>query len=563
MDDLKKLTLKSLLNYSAKKYSDKPALSFVSGTPISYSELRESVQELSKFLHHHGIIVGDKVAILSENNPNWGIAYFAITTMGAIAVPILPDFHVTEVHHILRHSNCKAIFVSEKYYEKIEDFRSDTLSSIILINDFSLIPLETSKVVLKKLILEGSKEIAKIKEAALRLTKIISPEVQEDDIAVIIYTSGTTGHSKGVVLTHKNIVFDAIATLKIQNITTDDRLLSILPLPHTYECTIGFIVPLIRGACIYYLEKPPTARVLLPAMQKIKPTMILTVPLIIEKIFKTKISPNFTHNTIIRKLYHFPPIRKILHKLAGKKLMKSFGGKLRFFGIGGALLSPEVEKFLREAKFPYAIGYGLTETSPLIAGSSAEMTKYRSTGYVIPGVEVQIINQNKQTGEGEIVVKGDNVMKEYYKDPEGTANVFTKDGWFKTGDLGLLKRNKYLYIKGRLKNIIVGPSGENIYPEEIESAINECNYVFESLVFQKQEKLMVRVYLNYEEIDREFAHHKFTETQLKKKISEILNNIRTDVNAKVSSFSKIYNIIEQQEPFKKTPTQKIKRYLYV
>lgn len=563
MDDLKKLTLRSLLIYVANKYSDRPALSFVSGTPISYSELRESVQELSKLLHHQGIIVGDKVAILSENNPNWGIAYFAITTMGAIAVPILPDFHVTEVHHILRHSNCKAIFVSEKYYEKIEDFRSDTLSSVILINDFSLIPLETSKVILKKLILEGSKEIAKIKEAALRLTKIISPEVQEDDIAVIIYTSGTTGHSKGVVLTHKNIVFDAIATLKIQNITTDDRLLSILPLPHTYECTIGFIVPIIRGACIYYLEKPPTARVLLPAMQKIKPTMILTVPLIIEKIFKTKISPNFTHNTIIRKLYHFPPIRKILHKLAGKKLMKSFGGKLRFFGIGGALLSPEVEKFLREAKFPYAIGYGLTETSPLIAGSNAEMTKYRSTGYVIPGVEVQIINQNKQTGEGEIVVKGDNVMKEYYKDPEGTANVFTKDGWFKTGDLGLLKRDKYLYIKGRLKNIIVGPSGENIYPEEIEAAINECNYVFESLVFQKQEKLMARVYLNYEEIDHEFAHHKFTETQLKKKISEILNNIRIDVNTRVSSFSKIHNIIEQQEPFKKTPTQKIKRYLYI
>ena len=298
------------------------------------------------------------MAILSENKPNWGIAFFAITNMGAVAVPILPDFHANEVHHIIRHADCKGLFVSERLYDKVAEGEFDVLQMLIFIDDFSLIPPQTKKEKLREVVREGSKEFAKLKETALRMAGKSKAEVQEDDLASIIYTSGTTGHSKGVMLTYKNIVYDAIETMNIQTLDEYDRLLSVLPLSHTYECTIGFVIPLLNGSCVYYIDKPPTARVLLPAMQKVKPTMMLTVPLIMEKIFKMRILPSLTDNALMRGLYRVPLFRKKLHQIAGKKLMKSFGGELHFYGIGGAKLSPEVERFLREAHFPYAIGYG-------------------------------------------------------------------------------------------------------------------------------------------------------------------------------------------------------------
>ncbi|MEA2104498.1 MAG: AMP-binding protein, partial [Candidatus Cloacimonadota bacterium] len=499
MNDLKKQTLKHVLNRSVREFGNNPALSMVNEEPFTYGELNQKIISLKKFMNSQGIIRGDRVAILSENNPNWGVAYFAITTMGAIVVPILPGFHENEIHHILRHAKCKAIFISEHLSDKIAEIKFETLSTIILIDDLRLIPLEITKDKLRQVIIDGSKEFAKIKELALRLTGIIPEEVQEDDVAAIIYTSGTTGHSKGVMLTHKNIVFNAVATLSIQNIGEKDRLISILPLSHTYECTLGFILPFMQGACVYYLSKPPTASVLLPAMKQIHPTMILSVPLIMEKIFKRKIKPVFMHNRLLKAVYKIPLFRKLLHKKAGKKLHASFGGKIHFFGIGGALLSAEVERFLLDARFPYAIGYGLTETSPLIAGCNPSNTKYRSTGTVLKGIQVKIDKKDSKSGIGEILVKGDSVMKGYYKDPERTKEVFTEDGWFKTGDLGILKKNNYLFIRGRIKNVIIGQSGENIFPEDIEAVINEHNFVLESIVYKRANKLVARIFLNYDE----------------------------------------------------------------
>ncbi|MDP8201512.1 MAG: AMP-binding protein, partial [Candidatus Tenebribacter burtonii] len=331
--------------------------------------------------------------------------------------------------------------------------------------------------------------------------------------------------------------------------------------PHTYECTLGLIMPVMKGAAVYYLDKLPTPSVLLPALQKIKPTLMLTVPLIMEKIFKNKIYPTLTANPISKALYSFPPTRKFLHYIAGKKLYNSFGGKLHFYGIGGALLSADVEKFLRDSKFPYAIGYGLTETSPLIAGCNANLTKFRSTGTVLTNIKVRIFEPDPKSREGEIQVIGDNVMKEYYKDPERTKEVFTDDGWFKTGDLGILK-NGYLYIKGRMKNVIVGASGENIYPEDIESVVNQHHNVLESIVYESESKIVARVHLNYELIDKEQRAKKANENRMRDVISDLLQEIRSSVNSQVSSFSRITKIIEQREPFEKTPTKKIKRYLY-
>ncbi len=557
---LKIMTLNALIKNSVVAYSDRIALAEIDGQEISYEELGKRVAVVTDLLHGQGIIAGDRVAILSENKPQWGIAFFAITAMGAVAVPILPDFHSTEAQHILRHSGAKAIFISEKLYGKIEEAHISSLQIIFHIDDFSQIPRQTKKDKLAEILQEGSREFARLKEAAMKLTGLLPAEVGEDDLASIIYTSGTTGNSKGVMLTHKNIVSDAIATTGIIDVGTADRMLSMLPLSHAYECTLGLVVPVMMGAAVYYLDKPPTARVLLPAMAKVKPTILLTVPLVIEKIYKARILPPFKQKLMLRSLSKIPLLRKRLHRAAGRKLIASFGGELKCFCIGGAALCPEVELFLREAHFPYAIGYGLTETAPLIAGTDASATALRSTGPALPGVELRIDQANPKTGEGEILVRGPMVMKGYYQDPARTAEVLDKEtGWFRTGDLGVIDKNNYLYIKGRLKNMILGPSGENIYPEEIEAVLNECEEVQESLVYMRDGKLTARVFLNYEVLDTRFSAQKVNEDR----IATLLEELRQTVNRQVSAFSRIHRMLEQAEPFEKTPTQKIKRYLYV
>ena len=559
---LKELTLVELIENSTVKFGKKNALSHTDTDPISYNDLKGQIKNISEFLSNQGIVHGDRVAILSENSPNWGITYFAVTTMGAIAVPILPDFHSSEVHHILRHSGSKAIFVSERYYHKIEDFQADTLQTVVLIDDFTIINKDMSKALLKKLMADGSKELQKIKNYALRFAGLLATKVKEDDIASIIYTSGTTGHSKGVMLTHKNIVFDAIATTKIVDIGPNDTLLSILPLAHVYECTLGLVTPLMAGSTVYYIKKPPTAAVLLPALSSVRPTIMLSVPLIIEKMYKSKILPEIRSKTVVKMLYKIPTVRKKINAIAGKKLLAIFGGRLKMFCIGGAALAPEVEVFLKEAGFPYAIGYGLTETAPLVAGTNPQKTKYKSTGPALPGFEILIERVGKSKTDGEILIKSPSVMKGYYNEPELTKEAISADGWFRTGDLGAIDKNQYLYIKGRLKNVILGPSGENIYPEGIESVINRSEYVLESLVFQQQNSLVARVHLDYEKIDQEITANKFPEKEAQEYITKLLETIRKEANDSVSSFSKVSRFIEQSEPFEKTPTQKIKRYLY-
>ncbi|MGA9406709.1 MAG: AMP-binding protein, partial [Bacteroidota bacterium] len=421
---------------------------------------------------------------------------------------------------------------------------------------------DTSKARLKKLIAEGGKELKKIKTIVLRIAGILPPQIKEHALASIVYTSGTTGHSKGVMLSHKNLVSDAIATAEVVSVTEEDRMLSILPLAHVYECTLGLILPIMKGAAVYYLRKPPTAAIMIPALAAVKPTIILSVPLIIEKMYKSRIAPEIGEKKLVRLLYRFPLLRKRINKIVGKKLLAMFGGNLKMFCIGGAALSSDVEKFLREANFPYAVGYGLTETSPLVAGTNAVRTKFRSTGPPIPGVEIKIDHADPKTGEGEILVRGDTIMQGYYNDPDRTAEVFSSDGWLKTGDLGLIGPDNYLYINGRIKNVIVGPSGENIYPEAIESIVNRSDVVLESLVFQDQGSLAARIHLDYEKLDIEFAENHLSETEIQDHIAVLLEDVRKQVNEQVSTFSRIGKVIEQTEPFEKTPTQKIKRYLY-
>ncbi len=540
------LTLAAVLHNSLQRYAHHPALSFVSGTPMTYAEFGDEVARVRAALRGRGVRPGDRVAILATNMPNWGVAYFAITSMGAVVVPLLPDFHEKEIATFLQHAGCDVLFVSAKLAGLAEALELPRLRHRIQLDDLSMLtengaPLWTPDM--------GTEPPA---------------DVQEEDLASIIYTSGTTGKSKGVMLTHRNLVFNAWKVQTIQPVTGRDVFLSILPLSHTYENTLGLILPIMQGAAVYYLEKPPTAAALLPALEKVRPTLMLSVPLVIEKVFKGRVLPQLTKNGLYRRIYATEKGRRLLHRMAGRKLQKTFGGRLIFFGIGGAKLDPIVERFLREAKFPYAIGYGLTETAPMLAGANPQTVRFQSTGPAMEGVELRIAGADPQTGEGEIQARSASVMRGYYNEPELTRAAFTDDGWFRTGDLGVFDADGHLSIKGRLKNMIVSPSGENIYPEEIESVINGFRFVLESLVMEKKGKLIAFVHLNYEEIEQHFALLKEEAMHyVEQKAGEILRDLHAYVNANVNRFSQLAAVHEQRLPFEKTATQKIKRFLYL
>jgi len=458
MNNTKRLTIPSLFNESVENFGSNNALVFVGEDNYTYSQLGADVERVSAMLSELGVQKGDKVALLSTNMPNWGVAFFSISVLGAVVVPILPDFHENEITTIIEHSEARVMFVSVGLFGSINNEAKKLLSTIITVENFAIVPSDCNVAGIDKL------------ESSLPASgnRLNWDDVEEEDLASIIYTSGTTGSSKGVMLTHLNLAWTTQQCYTLQEIKTTDRFISILPLSHTLENTVGFLLPVKYGATVYYLRKPPVPSVLLPALATVKPTIMLTVPLIIEKVFRSKIYPALQKSPFTRFLYSIAPTRKVLNKLAAKKLYKTFGGELRFFGIGGAKLDQTVERFLYEGGFPYAIGYGLTETSPLLAGATPGKTKIGSTGIPMEGVQLRIANADPETGEGEIQAKGLNVMRGYYKAPEITKEVFTEDGWFRTGDRGNFDRESKLYIKGRIKTMIVGASGqEHISSEKL------------------------------------------------------------------------------------------------
>lgn len=535
------LTLKSLIDYSTTHFSGNTAVSFVEGNAtMKYAELGAKINEMAGLLYSFGLQPGDNVALYCQNMPNWVVAYFAVVARGLVIVPILPDFTRAEVENVLLHSESKVLFVSDRLKSKTDGLELPDLKAKILVDDFSIIQGEIT---------------------AAKPENLNDIEVKEEDIAAIIYTSGTTGRSKGVVLTQKNITFVAMQSYTVFPINEHDIFLSFLPLSHTYENSIGMLYPLMYGASIYYLEKPPTAASLIPAMGKIKPTMMLSVPLIMEKLYKSQIQAKFAKSKFTRMIYKTSLFRVLIHRIAGKKLYQTFGGRLKFFGIGGAKLDSRVERFLKEARFPYAIGYGLTETAPLLAGAAPHQTKLQSTGYAMEGVELKI-NEPDKKGVGEIWAKGPNVMVGYYKNPEATEEVLTADGWFRTGDFGKFDSKKRLFIRGRMKNTIVGASGENIYPEDIESVINNTQYVVESLVVEEDGYLVAKVILDIEAIEKNIAHLKAVIDEKKEKYTEWKQHFTKELNAKLNRASQINRVDIMDEPFEKTASQKIKRFLY-
>ncbi|MFA6127207.1 MAG: AMP-binding protein [Bacteroidales bacterium] len=547
------LTVRDLIWESFQKHSNLPAIGIVGQQMLTYGEVKDQSEHLAFSLSQLGLVKGDKVAILGPNSPNWIISYFTLLSLGIVSVPILPDFHAAEIDHILKHSSVKMIIVSRKQLGRLASATIEAIPQIMILEDFSLLTDREhidDELSCTPYVHKGSMNPFTVK-------------VEPEDLATLIYTSGTTGFSKGVMLTNTNLVTNVRQCYGIESLGSSDVFLSILPLSHTYENTVGMLLPMTYGASIHYLDKLPTAAVLIPAMQKVRPTYIVSVPLVIEKIFKTQIKGKVDGSAILRVLYQLPAFRRFFHKLAAKRLMATFGGRLKFFGIGGSKLDAATDRFLKEGGFPYSIGYGLTETAPLLSGTRPSGVKIQSAGKPVIGVELKINEPDPETGIGEIWAKGDNVMKGYYNEPEITAQVLRPGGWFRTGDLGIFDSEGYLFIKGRLKNVIVGASGENIYPEEIESVINRFNYVLESVVVEQKGKLVALVHFNYEELEKQFAHFKDEARQhMEKKIEEMKSELQQFVNSQVNRYSRVQSVIIQDTPFEKTPTKKIKRFLY-
>ena len=529
-------TLAKLYEYATTVYSKKQYTQWYDTKEggYTYSSFKAKCDSLSKTLTQYGIGAGDKVAIFSQSMPNWSVAFFSLVPFGRIAIPILPDSSENEVTNIINPSETKVIFVSQRLASRVSQEIKDRMTLVIDLDTFEVIKSDD-----EKFTCDGK-------------TAVPTPE----DIATIIYTSGTTGSAKGVVLSHRNLASNVITCYHSCKRTDKDRWLSILPMAHTLEMTLGMLYPMYCGASVYYLQKPPVASLLMKALKVVKPTTMLTVPLIIEKVYKGSVLPTIKKSRTLTWMNEH--MNGLMCRIIGMKLKATFGGHVTFYGIGGAKLDSEVESFLLKAKFPYAIGYGLTETSPLLGYAMNGWRTVGSFGYPVYNVQLKLHNINPETGEGEVVAKGPNVMLGYYKDPERTKSVFTEDGWFRTSDIAVLDEKGRYHIKGRNSNMILGPSGENIYPEEIESVINNVEGVSESIVVERDGKLvaLVQPAENFIQWDKE------SEDKLYEKLDKWKASLLKKVNKNVNKTSQVSSVEVMKEPFEKTATQKIRRFRY-
>jgi long-chain acyl-CoA synthetase len=550
-------TLNDLVDISCRRYRHLPAIGMALEEPLSYKAFHERILAIAALLRRLGVKSGDRVALLGENSHNWGTVYLAVVRLGASTVPIFPDLPEADVHHILGEMQCEVIFLTQRQIEKIYDFKQG-LKHVITFDDYrdntGLISVQTFSDFLVDALAEFGDQA--------RDETLEFPLVNPDDLAAILYTSGTSGFSKAVRLSHANLCANAYSAGGVMDIFPGWVFLSVLPISHTYEFTVGFLLPLLKGCRIVYAGKTPTPAILQKMCEKEQPHVMLVVPLIIEKIYKKRVAPAVEKSTMLTFLCRFSVSRKMIYRKIGARLSAFFGNRLQVMGIGGAALNPEVETFLRDAGFPFIVGYGLTEAAPLLAGGPHGDASVRpgSTGKPVPNVQIRIADPHPETGIGEVQAQGRNVMDGYLNDPEATRETFTEDGWLKTGDLGLIDAAGNLHIKGRSKSVIVLSNGENVYPEAIEHKVNAYPFVVESLVVENRGLLEAWVYPDYEFIDGKTIGQ--NRTQRHQYIAGLLEEMRTTLNHQLSVSSRLSRVLERREPFVKTATHKIKRYLY-
>jgi len=542
-----------MLQDGIKKFWTLPAFSNYGEPALTYKDVAEKIMWFHYIFKKSHIKKGDKISLIGRNSTNWTIVYLATITYGAVIVPVLPDFHTDDFHHIIGHSDSVFVFVSDNIYEKLDEAKMEKVEGVFSLDNFKL--LFSKKKALNKATKKSKEWIMEDFQGSINKDDINFGKIHNNDLAGILYTSGTSGFSKGVMLPHNSLAANVTFAQRSINLKAGDRLLSFLPLAHSFGCAFDFLFPFSIGCHITFLEKIPSPKILIQAFSEIRPRLILSVPLLIEKIYKMRIKPQLDKKTI-KILSKLPGLGKKIQNKIRKKLVEVFGGNFIEIVIGGAALNNEVEDFLRKINFPFTVGYGMTECGPLISYTRWPENKFNSVGQLVDTLEIRIDSSvtEAQGGVGEILVRGENLMMGYYKNKEATQNTIDKEGWLHTGDLGTIDEDGFIYIKGRKKDIILGPSGENIYPQIIESKLNNLTFVEESLVIKKSTKLIALVYPNMNSVDEA----KLNKSDLQAKMEEN----RKLLNEQLPKYSRISKIELYPEEFEKTPTKKIKRFLY-
>jgi long-chain acyl-CoA synthetase len=533
-------------NWSLNAFAD------YKGKSMSYADVAERIAKLHMVFEAFGVQPGDKVALFGKNSTHWGVAYLATITYGAVTVPILPDFKPSDVHHIVNHSDSVLLFSADYLYEPLEESKMENIRGTISLADFSIISKKKPDQVVDLL--------NRLEEAFTnKFGETFSPDsiqfqkVPNDSLAVISYTSGTTGFSKGVMIPHNSLIANVVYANNNMPLQPGDAIVSFLPLAHAYGCAFEFLWPFTLGCHITFLTKTPSPQIILQAFKEIRPRLVLSVPLVIEKIYKKQLLPAIS-KPHMKAILGIPGLNKAIHKKIRQKLVDVFGGNFHEVVIGGAALNNDVELFFHKIQFPFSIGYGMTECGPLISYANWDKTKLGSAGKLVDNMEVKIDSPDPYKQVGEIMVRGENVMYGYYKNEEATRQALDEEGWLHTGDLGLIDEENFIFIKGRSKSMILGPSGQNIYPEEIEAKYNNLKYVVESVVVEKNEKLVALVYPDYELLDKQGIG----ETEL----LAILEENRQQLNKELPAYMNVSAIKLHPEEFEKTPKKSIKRFLY-
>lgn len=538
------------IEQSIKKNWDIEALSNYREKGYTYRDIAERIIKLHMLFKEAGINEGDKIALVGRNSANWCATYLATVAYGAVIVPILPDFKPDDLVNIIVHSDSKLLFVDDKIYETIDITKLPGISVVVSADDFRLV--RALSLTIKDFFGSLEENFAKA-YPALKPEDVKFSSITNDKLAVISYTSGTTGFSKGVMLSHNSLAANVRFAQNHMPLQPGDKIVSFLPLAHTYGCAFEFLFPFTIGCHITILTKTPSPQIVVQAFKEIRPRLILSVPLVIEKIFKKQLLPVIS-KPAMKTLLAVPGVNKILHGKIRQKLVDTFGGMFHEIVIGGAAFNPDAEKFFRKIGFKFTVGYGMTECGPLISYASWDTTKLRASGRAVDTLEVKIDSPDQENQVGEIILRGENVMLGYYKNEKATREMIDDKGWMHTGDLGVIDKEGNIYIKGRSKAMLLGASGKNIYPEEIEAVINNKNYVVESLVIQENDKLVALVYPDFEMMKQ----NNVTEEQLQ----EIFETYKKETNNRLPDFMNVSKFRIHREEFAKTPKRSIKRFLY-
>ena len=547
---LKVKSLNKQLERSFKKNWWRPALSNYKGETMNYAMLAERIAIIQRHYRRFGVNPGDKIAICGRNQANWGVSFLSVMTYGAVPVPLLHDFNPANITELVLHSEAKVLFIDELIWEKLDSTKFEGLLAAVSISDFRILytTIDNLEKERAKVISDFHTEYA----SGLRPENLDFYRDSPDELALINYTSGTSGFSKGVMIPYRALASNiAFAHLAEPHIKPGCEVVAMLPSAHMYGMMFEFLFEMSLGAHVHFLTRVPSPKIIMQAFAEIHPCIIIAVPLIIEKVYKSKLKPILEKN---RLFFRLPILDKVLEKKVCTELVSSFGGNFEEIILGGAAFNPEVEGFLHKIGFPFTVGYGMTECAPIITYAHWNKAKLGSCGMAAPNMEIRIDSDDPHNIAGEVQVRGANVFLGYFKNDEATANSFTEDGWFRTGDMGVMDEDGYLFLRGRSKCMILGPSGQNIYPEELEAVINSLTYVVDSLVIEEDGGLTALIYPDY--------HQGELDGLSRSDLEKRLNDALPEINKEIPNYAKIKKIEFMPEDFERTPKRSIKRYLY-